>query len=264
MTRNAPLKIATFNANSIRARLPIVLYWLEKEKPDVLAIQETKVVDADFPKKAFEDAGWQIIFRGQKSYNGVAFASRAPLEDVRREFPCHIDKEEARFLSARVNGVRLFNTYVPQGYMPDSPKFQKKLRFFEELNDYFRKEVRPDEPALWMGDINVAPDEIDLWDPKGNMEHVCFHPLARKAFSTVCQGLWTDLFREKEKGAGHYTYWDYLLPTNFPKNKGWRIDHMLGTPAMVRRLQRIWIDKEPRTRERPSDHTFLVAEFGLQ
>ncbi len=256
-----PLKIATFNANSVRARLPIVLDWLAREKPDVLALQETKVMDDQFPRQDFEKAGWHVVVRGQKSYNGVAFISKKELEDVQTRMDPDDPDEEARFISARIGDVLLVNTYVPQGYMLDSPKFAKKLQFFANLRKLFAKTVKKGEPALWMGDLNVAPTDIDLWDPKGNAEHVCFHPKARQAFEETRKGRWIDLFREKEKGPGHYTFWDYLWPTNFERNRGWRIDLILGTEPMADRLRRIWIDKEPRRKERPSDHTFLAAEF---
>lgn len=256
------MKIATFNCNSIRMRLPIVLDWLKKEKPDALALQETKVVDELFPREAFEKAGWLLTIRGQKSYNGVAFITKKPLTDVVDRLPNHAEGEaEARFLAATLDGVRLVNTYVPQGYLPDDPKFDKKLRFYADLKRYLGKTVGASAPALWMGDLNVAPTEIDLWDPKRNQEHVCFHPKARKALEEVMKGGWTDLFREKVKEPGHYTYWDFLMPTNVEKNRGWRIDHIMGTAPMVGRLQKIWIDKEPRLKEKPSDHTFLAATF---
>jgi exodeoxyribonuclease-3 len=255
------VRVATFNANSVRVRLPIVLDWLAREKPDALALQETKVTDELFPREAFEKAGWRVTVRGQKGYNGVAFVSRRPLEDVRDRLDSRDETEEARFLAARLDGVLLVNTYVPQGHLPDSPKFQKKLRFFSTLRRYFQNHVRTGEPALWMGDLNVAPTEIDLWDPVRNAEHVCFHPETRKAYEAARGTRWTDLFREKEKGPGHYTFWDYLWPESLAQNRGWRIDHILGTAPMAGRLSRIWIDKKPRHAERPSDHTFLAAEF---
>jgi exodeoxyribonuclease-3 len=254
------LKIATFNANSVRSRLPIVLKWLNAERPDVLAVQETKVMDDQFPRADFENAGWHAAIRGQKSYNGVAFFSRKPLDSVDATWDPS-GSGEARTLVGRMGEWLLINTYVPQGFEPDSPKFENKLKFYAGLKKLFAKHVRPDAPALWMGDLNVAPTEIDLWDPKRNAEHVCFHPKARAALAAACDGLWTDLFREKEKGPDHYTYWDYLIPTNFSRNRGWRIDHMMGTPPAVRRLKNIWIDRAPRGWEKPSDHTFLVAEF---
>lgn len=254
------MKIATFNANSIRSRLPVVLKWLAAEKPDVLAVQETKVVDEQFPRAEFEKDGWSLAIRGQKSYNGVAFFSRRPLTDVDAAWDPS-GSGEARALVARAGDWLLINTYVPQGFEPDSPKFENKLKFFAGLKKLFARHVRPDQPALWMGDLNIAPAEIDLWDPKRNAEHVCFHPKARAAFEAARGDLWIDLFREKEKGPEHYTYWDYLIPTNFARNRGWRIDHVMGTPAAARRLRKVWIDRAPRGWEKPSDHTFVVAEF---
>ncbi len=242
-------------------RLPVILKWMDAEKPDVLAVQETKVMDDQFPLADIEKAGWKAVFRGQKSYNGVAFLSRKPLEDVDAGWDPS-GSGEARTLVARHGDWLLINTYVPQGFEPDSSKFENKLKFFAGLNKLFAKHVGPETPALWMGDLNVAPAEIDLWDPKRNAEHVCFHPKARAAFAAVRDGFWIDLFREKEPGPGHYTYWDYMIPTNFPRNRGWRIDHIMGTPVASRRLKKIGIDRAPRGWEKPSDHTFVVAEFS--
>ncbi len=255
------MKIATFNANSIRARLPIILDWLQKEKPDILAVQETKVTDLDFPKEPFLHAGWHVVYKGQKSYNGVAFVSKSPLTNVQTKLCPKSSEEEARFISAEFNHVLLVNTYVPQGYAVDSPKFQAKLKFFSDLQTFFSHSVKKNQPALWMGDLNVAPTEIDLWDPAGNAEHVCFHPKVRQAFDDTTKDMWVDLFREKQRGPGHYTFWDYLQRSNFEKNRGWRIDLILGTRPMAQQLSHVWIDKRPRQLEKPSDHTFLVAEF---
>jgi exodeoxyribonuclease III len=251
------LKIATFNCNSVRSRLPIVLEWLTRESPDLLALQETKVTDDQFPREAFESAGWRLAVRGQKAYNGVAFVTKKPLEDVVGSPP----EEEARLIMGRLDGVLFINTYVPQGTMPDSPKFEKKLRFLADLKTRLAEIAASGTPAVWMGDLNVAPTEEDLWDPKGNAEHVCFHPKVRRAFEAARGTAWADLFREKVKGPGHFTFWDYLVPTNLARNRGWRVDHLLGTAPMVKRLRRVWIDKEPRLKEKPSDHTFLAAEF---
>ncbi len=260
-TKGKTLKIATFNANSIRARLQIVLDWLKKEQPDVLAVQETKVQDHEFPREPFEAAGWHLAFRGQKSYNGVAFISKKPVEKVLDRLYPKDAEEQARFLAADYEGVRLFNTYIPQGFDIESEKYQYKLKYLADLKKYFEKNVPPTLPALWMGDLNVAPTEIDLNNPKGNKDHPCFHISAREALEKTMKGQWTDLFREKEKGPGHYTFWDFRQPGTFERNLGWRIDHILGTPPMVGRLGRIWIDTKPRGLEKPSDHTFLVAEF---
>jgi len=255
------LKIATFNANSIRVRMDILLNWLKKEKPDVLAVQETKVQDHEFPKEPLEAAGWNVVYHGQKSYNGVAFISKKPLEKVDMGFYKKPD-EQARFITGLYDGVRLFNTYIPQGNDIESDKYQYKLQYLADLKKYFEKTAPNGKPALWMGDMNVARTEIDLNNPKGNLDHPCFHIDARKAFEEVLEGKWTDLFREKVKEGGHYTFWDMRQPGTFQRNLGWRIDLILGTPPMVTRLQKIWIDTKPRGLERPSDHTFLIAEFS--
>ncbi len=256
------LKIATFNANSIRARMPILLDWLKKEQPDVLAVQETKVQDHEFPKDVIQAAGWNVIFHGQKSYNGVAFISKKPMTLLdKRLYPKEME-EQARLMVSEYDGVKLINTYIPQGYAIDSDKYKYKLKFFADLKKYFDKNVPAASAAIWMGDLNVAPTEIDLNNPKGNKDHPCFHIDAREALAATMKGKWTDLFREKEKGPGHYTFWDMRQPQVFEKNLGWRIDFLMGTPPMVSRLQKIWIDTKPRGLEKPSDHTFLIGEFS--
>ena len=257
------LKIATFNANSIRARLPILLDWLKKEQPDVLALQETKVQDHEFPKEAIEAAGWNIVFHGQKSYNGVAFISKKPVENIEKRLYPKDAEEQARFLIGDYQGVRLINTYVPQGFDIESDKYKYKMKFYADLKKYFEKNIADSRPALWMGDLNVAPTEIDLNNPKGNLNHPCYHIDARNALKETMGSKWTDLFREQVKDGGHYTFWDMRQPSAFDRNLGWRIDFILGTKPMVERLSRIWIDTKPRGLERPSDHTFLVAEFKV-
>ncbi len=260
-TSSKNLKIATFNANSIRMRMPILLNWLKKEKPDVLAVQETKVQDSEFPKEPIVQAGWNVVFHGQKGYNGVAFISQKPMEKVDMGFYKQ-PEEQARFITGEYAGVRLFNTYIPQGFDITSEKYQYKLKYLADLKKYFDKKVPNSLPALWMGDLNVARTEIDLNNPKGNKEHPCFHIDARNALEEVLKGKWTDLFREKVKEGGHYTFWDMRFPGAFERNAGWRIDLILGTPPMVERLKKVWIDTKPRGLEKPSDHTFLLAEFS--
>lgn len=256
------IKIATFNANSLRSRLQIVLDWLNLEKPDVLAIQETKCQDHDFPKAAFEAAGWNVVFHGQKSYNGVAFVSKKPIHNVTKRLYPDDPEEQARFLTCEYEGIQLVNTYIPQGFLIDSPKYQYKLKYFRDLKTWFAKNIDKKNPALWMGDLNVAPTEIDLARPKQNQDHVCFHIDARNALKDTMNEFWTDLFRHQEPGEGHYTFWDYRQPQTLEKNLGWRIDFIMGTQPMIKRLHKIWIDKEPRRLEKPSDHTFLIAQFN--
>jgi len=255
-------RIATFNANSIRMRIPIVLEWLKKVQPDILAIQETKVQDVEFPQEPFVSAGWNVVFRGQKSYNGVAFVSKKPVQNVENRLYPKDPEEQARFIRGEYDGITIINTYIPQGFDITSEKYQYKLKFMADLRKYFEKNIPNTRPALWLGDLNVARTEIDLNNPKGNKEHPCFHIDARNAFEEVVKGKWTDLFREKVKEPGHYTFWDMRFPGAFERNAGWRIDLILGTPPMLERLQNIWIDTKPRGLEKPSDHTFLVADFS--
>ena len=263
MNPSKTIKIATFNANSLRARLQIVLDWLTQESPDVLAIQETKVQDHEFPLAPFKEAGWNVIFRGQKSYNGVAFISKTPLTLVTDRLYPGQEIEEARFLHCKLGEWDLVNTYIPQGFLLDSEKFQYKLKFFKDLKNYLDRNISDKNPALWMGDLNVALTEIDLARPKENADHVCFHVEARNAIQEVMNQFWIDLFRQKVSGPGHYTFWDYRMPSTFSKNLGWRIDYILGNAIAEKKLQKIWIDLEPRKKEKPSDHTFLSAEFSL-
>jgi exodeoxyribonuclease-3 len=259
--KSKTLRVATFNANSIRVRMGIILDWLKKNQPDVLAVQETKVQDFEFPREPIESAGWQVVFNGQKSYNGVAFISKKPLTNIEKRLYPKDAEEPARFLAGDYEGVRLINTYIPQGYAIDSEKYQYKLKFFKDLQAYLDRNIDSHTPALWMGDLNVAPTEIDLNNPKGNQDHPCYHIDARKALEETMGSKWKDLFREKVKEGGHYTFWDMRQPGGFERNLGWRIDFIMGTAPMTERLGKIWIDTKPRGLEKPSDHTFLIGEF---
>jgi exodeoxyribonuclease-3 len=153
------------------------------------------------------------------------------------------------------------NTYVPQGFSIESEKYQTKLKFYADLGKWFELKLDTSTPALWMGDLNIAPADIDVDNPKTKKDHPCFHIDARNAFLKLRDKRWNDLFRQLHPEPGHYTFWDYRFPSSLAANKGWRIDHILGTEAMTKRLKRIWVDKEPRMAEKPSDHTFLAAEF---
>jgi len=256
------MKIASFNVNSVRARLPIVVGWLEKNRPDVLAVQETKVQDPDFPVQAFDDIGYKAVFRGQKSYNGVALFSLHGVRNV--EFGLSGEpKDEPRLVKASVDGLTIVNTYVPQGFEIDSDKYQYKLAWFERLGAYFQEHFAPTDPVVWVGDLNVAPSPIDVHDPDAKLNHVCFHSQIREALEHVMAWGFTDLFRLHCPDPDHYTFWDYRGPNTFERNRGWRIDHIMGTKPAVKMCKRCYIDKEPRGAERPSDHTPIIAEFDL-
>ena len=256
------MMIATFNANSLRSRLGVVLPWLASNQPDVLAIQETKVQDADFPLDAFDDTGYKIIYRGQKKYNGVAILSKEPATDVVSHLPQDAS-DQARFLKAKVGPVTILNTYVPQGMEVDSEKFEYKLNWFRWLRDYMDAHHNPDEPLVWLGDLNVARTDIDVHDPKRLWGHVCFCEPVQKSLEEVMDWGLTDVFRKFHPEPDHYTFWDYRAPNALKRNAGWRLDYIMTTDTLTKVCKRCWIDRDPRGWEKPSDHTFLLAEFDI-
>lgn len=254
-------KVATFNANSVRARQGIILDWLEQEAPDVLCLQETKVQDKDFPAKAFERAGYAVVFRGQKSYNGVAVASRLPLSDLRLDLSEKGSDEQARFISASVGSLSLINVYVPQGYAVGTERFEMKLKWLRDLLDHVRSAYDPSAPLLMTGDFNVAHDVRDVYDPEGLDGQVCFHPEERAVLQEFLDWGLVDMLRKHEPGEGIYSYWDYRIPNGVKRNLGWRIDYILATPPLAQTSVNVRIDRDARLLEKPSDHTFLWAEF---
>ena len=254
------MNIASFNVNSLRARLPIVIDWLNEKRPDVLCLQETKVQDADFPAEPFDEAGYNFVFAGQKSYNGVAILAKSRFADVRRGFEDE-PKDEARLIKAEINGLVIVNTYVPQGYMPESDKFQYKLEWFRRLRKLFEDNFKPDDPVLWLGDLNIAPEPIDVYDPEGLLGHVCFHPDVHKELKKVMEWGFVDVFRKHCKEPGQYTFWNYRPINAVKRNLGWRLDHIMATKALAEKCTACFIDKAPRILPRPSDHTPIIAEF---
>jgi exodeoxyribonuclease III len=256
------MKIASFNVNSLRARLPIVLDWLKENAPDVLCVQETKVQDAGFPVQAFENSGYEFVFKGQKSYNGVAIFSRTQINNVRYGFDDE-PKDESRLIMAEINGISIVNTYIPQGYMPDSEKFEYKLRWFSRLKEFFQENFKPSDSVIWVGDMNIAPEPIDVYDPVQLTGHVCFHPKVHKALQDVISWGFVDVFRMHCKDAGQYSFWDYRVRNTFKNNRGWRLDHIFATKPLAVKSTECYIDKKPRAAERPSDHTPVIAVFEI-
>lgn len=255
------LKVATFNVNSIRARLAIVLDWLRKESPDVLCLQETKVTDPDFPRAVFAEAGYQAAFRGEKGYNGVAILSRTAMDDVRIGFD-DLESGGSRLITATCGGIVIMNTYVPQGFHPLSEQFREKLDWLQRLYDYLRGRFRPDDPLLWAGDFNIAPASEDVYDPNHLYGQVGYHPDEHAVLAILRRWGLTDLFRLHHPEAGQFTFWDYRMKKALDKNMGWRIDHIWATHPLALRCTAAWIDVSPRRLERPSDHTPVVAEFS--
>ncbi|MEG6510592.1 exodeoxyribonuclease III [Desulforamulus ruminis] len=255
--------MASFNVNSIRARKEALLDWLSINRPDVICLQETKVMDHDFPAADFEQAGYQCLYKGQKSYNGVAILSLHPMKPLATELGAFTEPGEARMIAALIQNIPIVNTYIPQGFAPDSAKFSYKLAWIRELRHYFERNFKPDEPLLWTGDFNVAPETIDVHNPKRLLGHVGFHPEEHKVLDYVREWGFQDVFRLHQPEGGHFTFWDYRVPKGVEKNLGWRIDHIWATAPLANCSTRAWIDIEPRKREKPSDHTFILAEFDL-
>ncbi len=253
--------IATFNANSIRSRLQIIIDWLEKNQPDILCIQETKAQDKDFPAEKLLETGYSIAFKGQKSYNGVAIISKKKPENIDFGFDCNFNNE-ARFISAEFENFKVVNTYIPQGYEVASEKFQYKIKWFAALKQHFVKNFKMNEKIIWTGDFNVARDHRDVHDPEKLWGHVCYCKPAQDAFENVASLGFIDLFRKFNEKPDQYTFWDYRL-NSFKRNKGWRIDYIMATENAAENCKKCWIDKEPRQKQKPSDHTFLAAEFDF-
>lgn len=257
------MKVATFNANSIRSRIEPICQWLTQHQPDVLAVQETKVQDADFPIDAFAATGYQIIFVGQKKYNGVALFSRAKGQNILTELPGD-DSGQARFIKAEINHVVIINSYVPQGFEVGTDKFDYKLRWLALLKDFLAEQLNRKKPLIWLGDMNVARADIDVYDPQGLWGSVCFCQEVIDAFQAILDLGLVDVFRQLHPDQpGCYTFWDYRLPNGFKRNLGWRLDYIIADKKTAQKCLRCEIDTAPRALPNASDHTFLWAEFDL-
>ena len=256
------MKIASFNVNSVRARLPIVIGWLAEQEPDVLCLQETKVQDQDFPVDAFTEAGYHVAFRGEKAYNGVAVVTKEEPSEVAYGLDDRGDPDEARLIRVRLGELAIVNTYVPQGTDPTSPKFQYKLKWFGRLQRFFKRHYEPTDLLLWAGDLNVAPTPLDVYDPDRLYGCICYHPDEHKALKKVTDWGFVDVFRKHCPEPQQYTYYDYRFPKAIDHGLGWRVDHLLATAPLAERSTAAYIDLQPRRLKRPSDHTPIVAEFA--
>jgi len=256
------MKIASFNVNSIRARLPIVIDWLQKQLPDIICLQETKVIDAEFPYTLFEEMNYYSTFRGEKSYNGVAIISKTPLKNVRIGFDDN-EISGTRLITAMVNDISIVNTYVPQGRHPLLRQFSEKLAWLDRLYNYFNQYYQPDKQVLWLGDFNIAPESKDVYDPKKLLGHVGFHPDEQAALKKFKEWGFVDIFRLHQPNAEQYTFWDYRLRNAVARKMGWRVDHIWGTRPLANKSVKAWIDIAPRRADKPSDHAIIIAEFKI-
>lgn len=254
------MKIATYNVNSIRQRLPIVLDWIGRHQPDVMCLQETKVQDPDFPLEAIQKAGYHVSYRGMKSYNGVATLTKTVPEKVIYGLHEGPDNEDFRIIQTVVDGIPIINTYVPQGYSITSDKYVYKLAWFRRLRRYFEATLTPDAPAIWLGDLNVAPEPIDVYHPHNRVNDPDFHIDARTEYQQTLSWGFIDTFRQLHPDAVQYTFWDYFR-NSFTRNYGWRIDHILATAPLAARCRRAEVDMAARAVPSASDHTIVWAEF---
>lgn len=256
------LKIATWNVNSLKVRLPHVLQWLAEHQPDILALQEIKLQDHDFPIDEIKQAGYQAYFSGQKTYNGVATLSRIQGGDVLTGIPGFIDPQR-RILAVTVGSLRILNLYVPNGESTTSEKYQYKLNWLQNMRDFLKQELQKYPKLVVLGDFNIAPDAQDVHDPAIWEGRVLCSAPERAALRDLLALGFADCFRLHPQPEKSFTWWDYRM-NGFKRNLGLRIDHILASNELSSACQRCYIDKNPRTLERPSDHTVVVAEFETE
>ena len=255
------LRIATWNVNSLRVRLPQVVNWLQTQQPDILALQETKLADADFPRAELEQTGYQVAFAGERTYNGVALLSRQPATEINRELP-GLNDSQRRLLGATLAGLRVLNLYVPNGQAVGSDKYAYKLNWLDRLADYIQAQLAAYPYLIALGDFNIAPEDRDVHDPVAWAGQVLCSEAERLALRRLLALGLVDTFRLFEQAPGHFSWWDYRAAA-FRRNLGLRIDLILVNPALASQCIACRIDKSTRALERPSDHAPVVAEFAL-
>lgn len=259
------MKIATFNINGIKARIEALPRWLDDAQPDIVLLQEIKSVDENFPRELFEDRGYNVETHGQKSFNGVAILSKFPLEDVSRGLPGDDDDEQARWIEATVVGkhsLRICGLYLPNGNPAPGPKYDYKLAWMERLYQRAQELIAGEEPALMAGDYNIIPQAEDAARPEAWREDALFRPESRAAFRKILNLGFTEAFRARAQGPGHYSFWDYQAGA-WNRNDGIRIDHFLLTPQAADLMRDCRIDSEIRGHEKPSDHVPVWVELDL-
>lgn len=253
------MKIATWNVNSMKVRLPHVLEWLQNHDPDVLVLQEIKQLTENFPTDALAELGYHSIANGQKTYNGVAVISKtAPAEPV-TELP-GFDDPQRRVLATTIDGLRVVDLYVPNGSEVGSEKYAYKLDWLASLRSFLDEELRRNENLVVLGDFNIAPADADVYDPEKWGDAILCSPLEREALGKLLDLGLSDVFRKFDQPEGTFSWWDYRA-AGFRRNAGLRIDLILASPSMTARCTASYVDKEPRAWDRPSDHAPVVAEF---
>jgi exodeoxyribonuclease-3 len=261
------MRIATWNVNSVKQRLDNLVTWLSERQPDIVCLQETKCIDAAFPREPFEALGYNVAVHGQKAFNGVAILSKFPFEEVTPQLPGDHSDDHARFLEAVVSihgGVlRVATIYLPNGNPPEGEKYTYKIGWMDRLISYARQRLSLEEPLVLAGDFNVIPSELDARNPAAWAGDALFLPRTRERFRTLSALGLTDAVRAGSDAAGLYTFWDYQAGA-WPKNNGIRIDHILLSPQAADRLVKVDIDRHVRGWEKPSDHVPVVADLALE
>ena len=249
-----PLKLATFNINGIRSRLPHLLQWLEREQPDIACLQELKAVHETFPLDDIHASGYGALWQGQRSWNGVALLARGvdPVES-RRRLPGDPKDDHARYLEAMAHGVLVGCLYLPNGNPQPGPKFDYKLRWMDRLLRHAKTLVKSEHPVAMVGDYNVVPTDFDIYNPRSWRKDALLQPESREKYAKLLAQGWTDALRDTYPDEQVFTFWDYFRQ-HWPKNSGLRIDHLLLNPVLARRLQSAGVDRWVRDLPKPSDH----------
>lgn len=255
------VRVATWNVNSIRIRQDLLHSWLSQHQPDIVCLQETKVEDHLFPQWELEEVGYQVVFTGQKSYNGVAVLSRFPIEEVRFGFANGFDSENKRVIFCRIGGVGLYNIYLPQGESTSSEKFQYKLRFLSELRAELQPQLEAGQALVLLGDINIAPDERDVVDAEAMRGSVSFHPQEHAFLQSLKAMGMVDVFRLFDQEGGKFSWWDFRT-RGFERGDGMRIDHIWASQALQGCWTQCQIDVENRAQVKPSDHAPVLATLN--
>jgi exodeoxyribonuclease III len=256
------MKVATYNVNGINGRMPVLLRWLAEAQPDVVCLQELKAPQEKFPEKPIRDLGYDAIWQGQKSWNGVAILSRiGQIHETRRGLPGDPDDSHSRYIEGAVNGILIGGLYLPNGNPKPGPKFDYKLRWFDRLITYAAKLLVSDQPVMLAGDFNVMPTDLDVYKPERWLDDALFAPEARAAYSRLLAQGWTDALRTLHPDERIYTFWDYFRNA-FGRNAGLRIDHMLLSPALADRLVDAQVDVAVRGWDKSSDHAPVWVELS--
>ncbi len=262
--------IATWNVNSIRTRLSQIIDWINQVNPDIICLQETKVMDENFPNEPFEKLGYSVEVYGQKSYNGVAIISKIKAENVKKGFygckdsdqNTEIFLDQKRLISAEINGIKIINVYVPNGSSLSSDKFLYKINWLNCLASFLDEQEKEGQLICLMGDFNVAPSDLDIHDPDKYAGGIMASEIERNALNNVLKKRLIDSFRIFEKNKGHWSWWDYRN-NSYELNKGWRIDHIYISKELSSKLKSCVIDSSPRENIRPSDHAPVMIDLNL-